>query len=102
MAGSAAAGMAGIHHITAICGDPQRNVDFYMGVLGLRLVKKTINFDDPGTYHLYYGDGLGSPHLKLPEWLEPRREWLEAKLPELRLPAARYEAVRPLLNGSVE
>lgn len=51
----------GIHHITAICGDPQRNVDFYTGLLGLRLVKKTVNFDDPGTYHLYYGDGLGSP-----------------------------------------
>src|SRR5690606_25370972 len=53
--------MTGIHHITAICGDPQRNVDFYVGLLGLRLVKKTVNFDDPGTYHLYYGDGLGSP-----------------------------------------
>jgi catechol 2,3-dioxygenase-like lactoylglutathione lyase family enzyme len=51
----------GIHHITAICGDPQRNVDFYVGMLGLRLVKKTVNFDDPGTYHLYYGDGLGTP-----------------------------------------
>jgi glyoxalase family protein len=53
--------MPGIHHITAICGDPQQNVDFYCGLLGLRLVKKTVNFDDPGTYHLYYGDGLGSP-----------------------------------------
>lgn len=61
MAGSAPPRMPGIHHITAICGDPQRNLDFYMGVLGLRLVKKTVNFDDPGTYHLYYGDGLGSP-----------------------------------------
>lgn len=53
--------MPGIHHVTAICGDPQRNVDFYSGLLGLRLVKRTVNFDDPGTYHLYYGDGLGSP-----------------------------------------
>lgn len=53
--------MPGIHHITAICGDPQRNIDFYVGLLGLRLVKKTVNFDDPGSYHLYYGDGLGSP-----------------------------------------
>lgn len=52
---------AGIHHVTAIAGDPQRNLDFYEGVLGLRLVKKTVNFDDPGTYHLYYGDGLGNP-----------------------------------------
>lgn len=51
----------GIHHITAICGAPQDNIDFYVGLLGLRLVKKTVNFDDPGTYHLYYGDGLGSP-----------------------------------------
>jgi glyoxalase family protein len=51
----------GIHHVTAIGSDPQRNVDFYVGVLGLRLVKRTVNFDDPGTYHLYYGDGLGRP-----------------------------------------
>lgn len=51
----------GIHHVTAIASDPQRNVDFYSGLLGLRLVKLTVNFDDPGTYHLYYGDGVGSP-----------------------------------------
>ena len=51
----------GIHHVTAIAGEPQRNVDFYVGVLGLRMVKKTVNFDDPGTYHLYYGDGAGTP-----------------------------------------
>ena len=43
---------AGIHHITAIVGHPQENIDFYAGVLGLRLVKQTVNFDDPGTYHL--------------------------------------------------
>jgi catechol 2,3-dioxygenase-like lactoylglutathione lyase family enzyme len=42
----------GIHHITAIAGDPQRNLDFYTSILGLRLVKLTVNFDDPGTYHL--------------------------------------------------
>jgi glyoxalase family protein len=52
---------AGIHHITAIVGNPQENVDFYAGVLGLRLVKKTVNFDDPGTYHLYFGDETGTP-----------------------------------------
>src|SRR5918997_275066 len=52
---------SGIHHVTAISGEPQRNVYFYAGLLGLRLVKKTVNFDDPGTYHLYYGDGKGSP-----------------------------------------
>jgi len=51
----------GIHHVTAIAGDPQRNVDFYANVLGLRLVKLTVNFDDPTTYHLYFGDERGSP-----------------------------------------
>jgi glyoxalase family protein len=51
----------GIHHITAIAGNPQTNLDFYAGVLGLRLVKLTVNYDDPGTYHLYYGDGAGHP-----------------------------------------
>jgi glyoxalase family protein len=51
----------GIHHVTAIAGDPQANLDFYAGILGLRLVKLTVNFDDPGTYHLYYGDGQGHP-----------------------------------------
>src|SRR6476661_5160456 len=47
----------GIHHVTAISGPARRNLDFYTRTLGLRLVKKTVNFDDPGTYHLYYGDG---------------------------------------------
>ena len=51
----------GLHHITAVAADPQRNLDFYAGVLGLRLVKKTVNQDDPFTYHLYYGDALGRP-----------------------------------------
>ena len=53
--------IAGIHHVTAIARDPQANYDFYSGVLGLRLVKKTVNFDDPGTYHFYYGDETGTP-----------------------------------------
>ena len=53
--------LPGLHHITAIASDPQRNVDFYTGVLGLRLVKITINYDDPGSYHFYYGDEAGSP-----------------------------------------
>ena len=53
--------LKGIHHITAMAGAAQRNVDFYCGVLGLRLVKLTVNFDDPNTYHLYYGDAVGSP-----------------------------------------
>ncbi|HEU0004928.1 MAG TPA: ring-cleaving dioxygenase [Terriglobia bacterium] len=51
----------GIHHVTAIAGDPQQNLDFYTGVLGLRLVKLTVNYDDPQTYHLYYGDAHGTP-----------------------------------------
>jgi glyoxalase family protein len=54
-------GVLGIHHITAIARNPQRNIDFYAGLLGLRLVKLTVNFDDPTTYHLYYGDSLGHP-----------------------------------------
>ncbi|HTJ79840.1 MAG TPA: ring-cleaving dioxygenase [Rariglobus sp.] len=51
----------GLHHITSIASDPQQNVDFYAGLLGLRLVKKTVNFDDPSAYHLYYGDETGTP-----------------------------------------
>jgi glyoxalase family protein len=51
----------GIHHVTAIAGPARRNLDFYTRLLGLRLVKKTVNFDDPGTYHLYYGDAEGHP-----------------------------------------
>lgn len=51
----------GIHHISAIVGHPQENIDFYAGVLGLRLVKQTVNFDDPGTYHLYFGNEGGQP-----------------------------------------
>ena len=52
---------AGIHHITAIVNDAQRTIDFYAGVLGLRLVKKTINFDRPEVYHLYFGNETGEP-----------------------------------------
>ncbi len=51
----------GLHHVTAITAAPQKNIDFYTGVLGLRLVKVTINFDDPRAYHLYYGDAAGNP-----------------------------------------
>lgn len=53
--------ITGIHHITALSSNPQRNIDFYAGILGLRLVKKTINFDAPDVYHLYYGNEKGSP-----------------------------------------
>src|SRR3982074_1149508 len=53
--------LKGLHHITAIAGNAQKNHEFYTGVLGLRLVKKTVNFDDPGTYHFYFGDETGTP-----------------------------------------
>src|SRR5688572_5471471 len=53
--------VGGIHHVTAIAGDPQENVDFYAGLLGMRLVKRSVNQDDPGTYHLFYADGEGHP-----------------------------------------
>lgn len=53
--------LSGLHHVTAITGDAQKNINFYCGVLGLRLVKLTVNFDDPASYHLYYGDELGRP-----------------------------------------
>ena len=51
----------GIHHVTAITSDPQRNIDFYANDLGLRFIKLTVNQDDPSSYHLYYGDELGRP-----------------------------------------
>ena len=51
----------GLHHVSLLCADAQANLDFYVGTLGLRLVKRTVNYDDPGSYHLYYGDGRGTP-----------------------------------------
>jgi glyoxalase family protein len=67
--------LLGLHHITAIAGDPKRNLEFYTKVLGLRFVKKSVNQDDPGTYHLYYGDNLGSPGTALTffPWIGIRR-----------------------------
>jgi glyoxalase family protein len=53
--------IVGLHHVTAIASNPQRNLDFYCEVLGLRFVKRTVNFDDPGSYHFYFGDDAGSP-----------------------------------------
>ena len=54
-------GVNGLHHITAIAGPAQQNLDFYAGVLGMRLVKRSVNQDDPGTYHLFYADAEGRP-----------------------------------------
>jgi glyoxalase family protein len=53
--------ISGLHHVTAIATDPQQNLDFYAGLLGLRFVKRTVNFDDPGSYHFYFGDARGTP-----------------------------------------
>jgi glyoxalase family protein len=53
--------IVGLHHVTAIASDPQANLDFYTQILGLRFVKRTVNFDDPGTYHFYFGNDVGSP-----------------------------------------
>jgi glyoxalase family protein len=66
---------AGIHHVTGIASDPQRNLDFYAGTLGLRLVKRTVNFDDPTTYHFYFGDEAGNPGsiLTFFPWPDARR-----------------------------
>src|SRR5688500_4204053 len=58
---SSDASVHGIHHVTAIAGHPQENLTFYAGVLGLRLVKRSVNQDDPGTYHLFYADAAGTP-----------------------------------------
>src|ERR1700745_2914402 len=65
----------GLHHVTAIASDPQRNLDFYIGLLGLRFVKRTVNFDDPGSYHFYFGDRRGTPGTILTffPWLGARR-----------------------------
>src|SRR6478735_6239997 len=53
--------LAGLHHVTCVCSDAQRTLDFYRDRLGFTLVKKTVNFDDPHSYHLYFGDEVGSP-----------------------------------------
>ena len=53
--------ITGLHHVTAIAGPAQQNLDFYAGILGLRLVKKSVNQDDPSTYHLFYADAAGHP-----------------------------------------
>jgi glyoxalase family protein len=64
--------IAGLHHVTAIAREPRRNADFYVGVLGLRLVKRTVNFDHQATYHLYYGDRTGRPGTLLTFFVRPQ------------------------------
>jgi glyoxalase family protein len=85
----------GLHHMTAICGDAQTNIDFYTGVLGLRMVKLTVNFDDPTAYHLYYGDGAASPGTILTFFPYPtaqvgRQGHGQAVVTSLSVPAGSY------------
>mgnify|MGYP006201100837 CR=1 FL=1 len=85
----------GIHHITAIAGDAQRNYDFYTKVLGLRLVKKTVNQDDVSAYHLFYADAIGSPGTDLTffDWPVPQEvrgsRSIASRFPSLRLVSRR-------------
>ena len=70
--------ITGLHHITLVCANAQRTVDFYTRLLGLRLVKQTVNFDAPDSYHLYFGDAVGSPGSAITffEWSgAPRGHW---------------------------
>ena len=85
--------MAGLHHVTAICGRAERNLAFYTRVLGLRFVKRTVNFDDPTTYHLYYGDEVGHPGTILTffpwEYAPPGRAGIgQAEKVTFRVPAS--------------
>src|SRR5579885_3514246 len=65
--------LAGLHHVTCVCSDAQQTLDFYRG-LGFTLVKKTVNFDDPHSYHLYFGDGVGRPGTLITFFEWPRAE----------------------------
>lgn len=69
--------IAGIHHITLVCRDAQRTVDFYTRVLGQRLIKQTVNFDVPDSYHVHFGDQVGSPGSAIPffEWPNVARDY---------------------------
>jgi glyoxalase family protein len=66
--------LAGLHHVTCVCSDAQRTLDFYRDRLGFTLVKKTVNFDDPHTYHLYFGDEVGTPGTLITFFEWPRAE----------------------------
>jgi len=72
------ANVPGIHHVTCITGDVQKNVDFYVGVLGMRFIKKTVNFDVPDTYHIYFGDYLGTPGSAMTFFGWPHLPWRPA------------------------
>jgi glyoxalase family protein len=96
--------VAGLHHVTAIASDPQRNLDFYTQILGLRFVKRTVNFDDPGTYHFYFGDDTGSPGTVLTffPWPHAARGHSgagEVTKTAFSVPAASFEYWHEMLNG---
>lgn len=96
--------LLGIHHITAIAGDPQRNLDFYTGILGLRLVKLTVNYDDPDSYHFYYGDAQGRPGTLLTFFPWPgahrgRKGTGQATVASLSVPFGSLEYWRERLTG---
>jgi glyoxalase family protein len=92
--------LGGIHHLTAISAKPRENLAFYTGLLGMRLVKKTVNQDDVSAYHLFYADGKASPGTDLtffdfpaaPERVEPIRS---------RAPACAWPARRPSAGGGI-
>ena len=93
----------GLHHVTAISGAPQRNLNFYAKVLGLRFVKRTVNFDDPSVYHLYYGNEIGAPGTAMTffpwEHLPPaRRGSGEVALTAFSIPAGSLEFWRARLT----
>lgn len=97
------ASINGLHHVTAISGAPQRNLDFYVKVLGLRFVKRTVNFDDPSVYHLYYGNEIGEPGTAMTffpwEHLPPaRRGTGEVALAAFAVPAGSLEFWRERLK----
>ena len=95
----------GIHHVTAIAGPAHRNVDFYTRTLGLRLVKKTVNFDDPETYHLYYGDETGQPGTALTFFPWPQAASGRVGIGEVQETARRAvseRSVNPLSGRTVQ
>ncbi len=76
--------LTGLHHVTALAKSPRENLDFYTRVLGLRLIKRTVNYDDPLTYHLYYGDEAGSPGTLLTHFPQPHAKRGRHGAPEIR------------------
>src|SRR5881397_442558 len=94
-----------LHHVTCVCSDAQRTVDFYRDVLGFALVKKTVNFDDPHSYHLYFGDETGSPGTLMTffEWPRSGRGRLGHSKKVIRVPGEpvvrRPDAVAVVCEG---